>query len=590
MSSTRFKQLSQLFAEAVALPPHERAAFMNRACAGDPRLQETLASLLDAHDAPSHDFERLGERIAGRAHDTFTHTDEPTHAPVEQTVRPDLGHRLRRQQIGPLISQGETTAQLLRRRLLTLALVFAPLAGLTTAAFFFSRVLPALQNGAALRPEVWIGLTVYSVLVAIALLTAGILWSSRPISLPTLRRMEVATFSLLAAAEVWRILASWRAGTILRHVTADGVGVLLLSSRQSLIWFAVIVAYGVFVPNTLRRSALIVGILAATPIATAAISNVVYHRFDGELIAVYIFNLSVWMVFAAAVAIYGSHRIDVLRNEALEARVLRQYQLKQLLGAGGMGEVYLAEHVLLRRPCAIKLIRPDRAGNPQDLVRFEREVHATATLTHPNTVQVYDYGHTDEGTFYYVMEYLPGKTLEELVRGQGPQPASRAIHLLRQICGALGEAHTAGLIHRDVKPGNIIVCERGGVPDVAKLLDFGIVQSRGAASREIAGTPSFMSPEQVSGTDIVDERSDLYSLGGVGYFLLTGVAPFRRATAAETAAAHLHENLIPPVQIRPDVPADLQSIILRCLSKVPDQRYRSAAALDAALARCAMAR
>jgi serine/threonine-protein kinase len=185
-------------------------------------------------------------------------------------------------------------------------------------------------------------------------------------------------------------------------------------------------------------------------------------------------------------------------------------------------------------------------------------------------------------------------TLEQLVQQQGPLPASRVVHLLRQICGALVEAHGVGLVHRDVKPNNIIVCERGGLLDVAKLVDFGIVKSRGIGRQErggmdaIAGTPAFMSPEQASGEEAVDERSDIYSLGGVGYFLMTGVPPFLRATAAETMAAQLTESVIPPDHIQPDVPGELQAIILRCLSKSPDQRYRSAAELLDALSQCGM--
>jgi serine/threonine-protein kinase len=263
-----------------------------------------------------------------------------------------------------------------------------------------------------------------------------------------------------------------------------------------------------------------------------------------------------------------------------------------------MGEVYLAEHLLLRRPCAIKLIRRDQAGDADSLLRFEREVRVTATLTHPNTVQVFDYGHTEDGTFYYVMEYLPGLTLEQLVQCQGPVPAPRTIHLLCQICGALGEAHAAGLIHRDIKPSNIIVCERGGLSDVAKLLDFGIVRSPGIVpddsqvSREpaIVGTPGFMSPEQASGTDAVDARSDIYSLGGVAYFLVTGVPPFVRATLSELFAAHARQAVTLPERIQPNVPRDLQAIILRCLSKNPDDRYPNAAALHDALERCENAR
>src|SRR5262249_55874885 len=157
--------------------------------------------------------------------------------------------------------------------------------------------------------------------------------------------------------------------------------------------------------------------------------------------------------------------VSLLREQAFEARKLGQYQLKERLGSGGMGEVYLAEHVLLRRPCAIKLIRPDQAVDGTSLARFEREVRASATLTHWNTIEIYDYGHAEDGTFYYVMEYLPGLSLQELVDRHGPLPAGRAVYLLRQVCAALREAHAIGLIHRDIKPSNILACERGGVHD-----------------------------------------------------------------------------------------------------------------------------
>lgn len=483
---------------------------------------------------------------------------------------------------------------LLRRRLLALFLVFALVAGLGTIAFVWARVVPALRPGAGVRPLVWLGMAYYTLLVVTAAACARVLRGSRPLSLQTLRAIELVGFSSLALTEVWRIYATWRAGAIFGYVRADAVGMTLLAGRQSLIWFALIVAYGTFIPNTWRRCAGVVGTLAVTPLVTALICNSLFGGLDGHLLSTYLVDVAIWMVCASGLAIYGSHRLDVLRKEALAARTLGQYQLIRLLGAGGMGEVYLAEHLLLRRPCAIKLIRQDRAGDAESLLRFEREVQATATLTHANTVHVYDYGHTDDGTFYYAMEYLPGVTLAELVQRDGPVSALRTIHLLRQICGALCEAHSGGLIHRDVKPSNIIVCERGGVPDVAKLLDFGVAQAPTAAKNEAAafrqrtvvGTPSFMSPEQVNGTEVVDARSDIYCLGGVAYFLLTGVPPFVRATAAETAAAHVREIVIPPDKIRPGVPSDLQAIVLRCLSKNPDDRYQTVDDLNDALAMC----
>src|SRR5205823_11209781 len=218
---------------------------------------------------------------------------------------------------------------------------------------------------------------------------------------------------------------------------------------------------------------------------------------------------------AVAIAIFGSYKISELQQEALQARKLGQYVLKRRLGKGGMGEVYLGEHVLLRRACAIKLIRPDQAGDRTNLSRFEREVKAMAALTHWNTVEIYDYGHAEDGTFYYVMEYLPGLSLQDLVERCGPLPPERAVHFLRQLCGALSEAHALGVIHRDLKPSNVIVGERGGVHDVAKLLDFGLVHCLGTcpgAERltiqgTILGSPPYMAPEQARGRDDLDRKS-----------------------------------------------------------------------------------
>jgi eukaryotic-like serine/threonine-protein kinase len=259
-----------------------------------------------------------------------------------------------------------------------------------------------------------------------------------------------------------------------------------------------------------------------------------------------------------------------------------------------MGEVYLAEHLLLRRRCAIKLIRPERASDPQALRRFEREVQATATLTHPNTVQIFDYGHAEDGTFYYAMEYLPGLSLEQLVKRHGRLPPGRALHFLRQVCGALREAHAIGLIHRDIKPSNIVICERGGVHDVAKLLDFGLVLAQGdrkdganlTQEGAIAGTPTYMSPEQAGGQPNLDPCSDIYSLGAVAYFLLAAEPPFVARSPVKVLAAHLYESPAPLTSHCPDVPADLEAVVLKCLAKAPANRYPDVRSLDAALAGC----
>jgi serine/threonine-protein kinase len=296
--------------------------------------------------------------------------------------------------------------------------------------------------------------------------------------------------------------------------------------------------------------------------------------------------------------VFGAQTLNNLRKRAAMARELGSYQLKQKLGAGGMGEVYLGEHKLLKRPCAIKLIRPNQAADPRALARFESEVQATAKLTHWNTVEIFDYGHTEDGTFYYVMEYLPGRSLQELVDLYGPMPSERAIHLLRQVCDGLKEAHDMGLIHRDIKPGNIFASYRGGIWDVAKLLDFGLVKSvapsdnisaSDSSDGMIVGTPLFASPEWTLRDGSLDPRSDIYSLGAVGYFLITGRPVFTHKSPVKLLFAHANEPVTPAREYNPLVPHDFEMVILKCLEKSPDDRYASVEQLAHALERCSHA-
>ena len=362
----------------------------------------------------------------------------------------------------------------------------------------------------------------------------------------------------------------------------------------SLRWFALIVGYGAMIPNTWRRCAAVVTVLALSPLVMFALLSLWLRPLETEVVVTILSNLALWLAVAATVVVFTSYRIEMLRREAADARKLGQYVLKERLGAGGMGEVFLAEHTLLRRPCAVKLIRPERAADPDELRRFEREVRLTATLSHPNTIQVFDYGHTEDHVFYYVMEYLEGLSLEEVVRRHGPLPPARAIYFLRQVCAALQEAHDIGLIHRDVKPGNVRVCKRGGEYDVIKLLDFGLVLPLPAAIEgehaltqrsTIAGTPDYMSPEQAVG-QTVDGRSDIYSVGALAWHLLTGAPPFARPSMVGILAAHLYETTRPLRETHPDVPADLEAVVLRCLAKDPDDRFRDARSLEQALAAC----
>ena len=307
-------------------------------------------------------------------------------------------------------------------------------------------------------------------------------------------------------------------------------------------------------------------------------------------------DLITWSVAAVAMAAITSRVIFGLRSEIDKVRRLGQYTLETKLGEGGMGVVYRASHAMLRRPTAIKVLKPEIAGD-ETLRRFEREVLLTASLSHPSTIAIFDYGRTPQGLFYYAMEYLDGLNLSQLVEMDGPQPPARVAHILRQVCGALAEAHAVGLIHRDIKPANIILSERGGMPDVAKVVNFGLVKSfepnaphadiDATQANILVGTPLYMSPEAIRGEPL-DGRSDLYALGAVGYFLLTGTPVFTGKGNVEVFAHHLHSAPEPPsARSGTHIPEDLEQVILRCLAKQPSDRYDSAKALQHAVDRCA---
>lgn len=302
------------------------------------------------------------------------------------------------------------------------------------------------------------------------------------------------------------------------------------------------------------------------------------------------------LIRCAAPVIAGalvSRRIYGLERQVAEARRLGQYTLQEKIGAGGMGVVYRARHALLRRPTAIKLVHPQHVG-AQALARFEREVQLTSQLTHPSTIQIYDFGRNESGVFYYAMEYLDGLTLREFIDFAGPQPASRVIQILVQICGSLAEAHAVGLVHRDIKPANIMLCERGQIADVAKLLDFGLARLRGEAlSPEesgfstIAGTPGYIPPEAVTDAANFDCRSDIYALGAVGYFLVTGQPVFAAPSFLSVLWQQLHETPVPPtLRLGAHVPPDLEALLLSCLATDVLGRPQSARELRQRLLGC----
>jgi tRNA A-37 threonylcarbamoyl transferase component Bud32 len=358
-------------------------------------------------------------------------------------------------------------------------------------------------------------------------------------------------------------------------------------------WLLLIFVYALFIPNTMRRAAIFIACLTAAPLLLYLGMDWIHPSVAAVMNVDDLVGFGLMLTMAGGAGIFGVDTIVALRRQAFQARQLGQYRLTRRIGAGGMGEVYLAEHQLLKRACVVKVIRPEKTKNAQLLARFQREVRATAKLTHWNTVEIFDYGSTKDGTFYYVMEYLRGMNLGELVERYGPMPPGRVVYLLRQACDALSEAHAVGLIHRDIKPANIFAAERGGVYDVVKLLDFGLVKPifdqepvHLTAEGSIAGSPLYMSPEQVLGDPPPDTRSDIYSLGAVGYFLLTSQPPFVGVNPMKVMLAHAHEPVPPPRTLVPQIPADLEQVILRCLAKSPAARYPDTRALADALGAC----
>ena len=359
-------------------------------------------------------------------------------------------------------------------------------------------------------------------------------------------------------------------------------------------WLMLIFTYALFIPNTWQRAAVILGSIASAPVLMSMLLLLAHPqcRVAPNVHWGYFSQSALMMFLGALTATIGVQTIGNLRRAVFEAKQLGQYRL----GSGGMGEVYLAEHQLMKRPCAIKVIRPEKTNDTRVLARFEREVRATAKLSHWNNIDIFDYGRADDGTFYYVMEYLPGLSLRNLVDRYGALSPGRVIYILLQTCDALSEAHPVGLIHRDIKPANLFAAQRGGLYDVAKLLDFGLVKPLSEEESvqltqegTITGSPQFMSPEQSIGDTVPDARSDIYSLGAVAYYMLTSQPPFNYNRPMKVLLAHAQEEPVSPSEVNPDVPDDLSRVILHCLAKDPQDRYQHTTELSAALRGCSQA-
>lgn len=428
---------------------------------------------------------------------------------------------------------------------------------------------------------------------AVAGFACALLLSPLRLSRRHVRFVEVGLFGF----EMLVILAAQYLSVVDLIDRRDLVDAVAVQKNGVIRTIVLMICCGVFVPRAPSATARIVVTMAAALILCHGF--VLHHadtaNLDMDDVANHqiVMTNALFLIMGVALATLAAW---VLRGRATDddgSDHVGPYRLLRKLDEGGMGEVYLAEHESLRRPCAVKLVR---SGDQAAVARFDREVRAAAMLSHPNTVAIFDSGQAADGTPYCAMEYLPGLSVADLVHGSGPVPASRAVYLGRQVCGALAEAHRVGLVHRDVSPSNVFVSVLGGRCDVAKLLDFSAVGGSAAAAEHdpaadgiVAGTPEYVAPEQAVSGRGIDGRADIYGLGSLLYFLVTGVAPFQRDTPAEVLRAHVSEPVVPPRERRADIPADLEAVILRCLAKRPEDRYADARAAADALAACGCA-
>ncbi|MCA9585898.1 MAG: serine/threonine protein kinase [Myxococcales bacterium] len=373
------------------------------------------------------------------------------------------------------------------------------------------------------------------------------------------------------------LCTGWALMTAFEHGMPGPELVSLLASTYTLVVRAALV------PSTPARTGA-VGIVSLAPLVALTYARA---RSGDELAGWPAIQVAIWAGVGLGATKTISWVVYGLRMQVRKAMQLGQYQLEEKIGEGGMGAVYRASHAMLRRPTAIKLLT-GTAGTA--LERFEREVQMTARLTHPNTIAVFDYGRTPDGVFYYAMEYLDGVSLEDLVDRHGPQSPRRVAHVLLQVCGALQEAHDAGLVHRDIKPANVMLTTRGGVHDFVKVLDFGLVKESSEAglpgpsvtnASVILGTPHYMAPEAIVDAQAVDARTDLYALGATAFFMLTGQLTFDGNNVVEVCSKHLYEAPVAPSSVRAGIPQALDALVLDCLAKKPEERPPTASALAA---------
>jgi serine/threonine-protein kinase len=433
--------------------------------------------------------------------------------------------------------------------------------------------------------RLWFYLTLRAIGLVILLVAVLQIYAKKTPSSLRLRVLDCVTASLLTILITTSCLEFGGISSPL----AMGVVVVILCRSYVFIdhWKRGIIPVGLIVlsyPLTL----LVMGVITPT----------IGDQFaDSRAVATFLLNL-MFVTTAGAIAVSGSHLIWQLKKQLYNSRALGRYKLKKRIGAGGMGEIWLAHHHALRRDVAVKILKPGKAGDQQAVARFEREVRATSELVHPNTVRVFDYGVTNDGLWYYAMELLEGHDLHDEICKNGIMSPLRAAGLVTQAAQALGEAHSRGIVHRDLKPENIFLTTVHGEGEFVKVLDFGLAKLMAGKEDEdhtltqagwAVGTPQWVSPEVVFGDD-ADARSDIYGLGAVLYFLLCGQSPFGQREMAKVMQAHKHRTPKRPGQrVGHEIHGRLEDIVMRCLEKDPSQRYANARSLAEDLESCVLA-
>ena len=394
------------------------------------------------------------------------------------------------------------------------------------------------------------------------------------------RRSDVEPAAVLDRGLVYEVLMGLLMG-ISYHAIPWIPGVIVRGWTPVSVW---IIAFPLMVPATRGKMA-IATIATALMDPVGLLVNVASGTPPPAPVSIALLFLPT--AVAVVIALVFARVVHQLTVDAGKAQEMGSYRLVSLIGRGGMGEVWRAEHRMLARPAAIKLIRSDGAGGREGLARFEREAQATATLRSTHTVQLYDFGLTEDGSFYSVMELLDGFPLDDLVDQWGPVPPARAVHVLLGVCRSLREAHALGLVHRDIKPGNIFLCRSGTDVDHVKVLDFGLVKETARMDVSltqtgfITGTPGFMAPEMALGKKEIDGRADLYSLACVGFYLLTGDTVFEKRTPIEVIMDHAKTPPPrPSSKANVEIPEDLEDLLMDCLAKDPNERPESARELE----------